>query len=203
MRQNYHDADIRLAAFAWLSKQTAELGDVLPRDILSNGFEFHGKRVPLIGPQGIFKPKLISEIPLSITTAPRGPYDDSFNEDGFLLYKYRGINPQHHENIGLRKAMFRKIPLIYFHGVVPNKYLAVWPVFIVGDMPNQLTFKVAADEISYLSDFCESTHTINEVKDDESMARRAYITASVRQRLHQRGFRERVLSAYKDQCAFC
>jgi putative restriction endonuclease len=34
-------------------------------------------------------------------------------------------------------------------------------------------------------------------------ARRAYSTRLVRQRLHQRGFRERVLSAYRDQCAMC
>lgn len=30
-----------------------------------------------------------------------------------------------------------------------------------------------------------------------------YITASVRVRLHQRAFRERVLDAYRRQCAFC
>jgi len=35
-------------------------------------------------------------------------------------------------------AMFRKVPLIYFHGVVPGRYLAVWPVFIVGDEPENL-----------------------------------------------------------------
>ena len=41
--------------------------------------------------------------------------------------------------------------------------------------------------------------TINEGDD----ARRRYITASVRVRLHQRAFRERVLDAYRRQCAFC
>ena len=33
--------------------------------------------------------------------------------------------------------------------------------------------------------------------------RRAYATAAVRVRLHQRAFRERVLRAYRQQCAFC
>jgi putative restriction endonuclease len=42
-----------------------------------------------------------------------------------------------------------------------------------------------------------------EVHDDAETARRAYITAAVRVRLHQRAFRERVLEAYQRQCAFC
>ena len=35
------------------------------------------------------------------------------------------------------------------------------------------------------------------------IAERRYSTAEVRQRLHQQGFRERVLGAYKDSCAMC
>jgi putative restriction endonuclease len=41
------------------------------------------------------------------------------------------------------------------------------------------------------------------VSEAASEARRAYLTTAVRQRLHQRGFRERVLRAYSEQCAFC
>ncbi|MEW6665263.1 MAG: HNH endonuclease [Thermodesulfobacteriota bacterium] len=41
------------------------------------------------------------------------------------------------------------------------------------------------------------------VSDQGAEARRLYLTASVRRRLHQRGFRERVLHAYREQCAFC
>jgi putative restriction endonuclease len=47
-------------------------------------------------------------------------------------------------------AYFHKAPLIYFHGVVPSKYLAVWPVFIVADDPQKLTFKIAVDDLSLL-----------------------------------------------------
>lgn len=57
-------------------------GDVLPRTLLAEGFRIDGVRVPLLGPQGIFKPHVMSEVPLSITTAPLGPYDDSFGPDG-------------------------------------------------------------------------------------------------------------------------
>ena len=122
------DTEVRLAAFEWLRSRQVEYGDVLPRQLLSLGFIYKEQQVRLIGPQGIFKPKILQEIPLSITTSPKGPYDDSFASDGFLLYRYRGTNPQHHENAGLRKAFFQKTPLIYFHGVVPGKYLAVCAV---------------------------------------------------------------------------
>ena len=36
-----------------------------------------------------------------------------------------------------------------------------------------------------------------------AQARRSYITTIVRQRIHQRSFRERVLRAYSERCAFC
>lgn len=197
------DDEVRLAAFNWLSQKIEGSGDVLSRSILVQGFQFRGIRVPLLGPQGIFKPKILSEIPLSITTAPKGPYDDSFSTDGFLLYRYRGTNQQHHENVGLRKAYHRQKPIIYFHGVVPGKYLAVWPVFIIGDIPEKLTFKVAVDDMAYIGKIKTTVQDADVVHDIDAEARRAYITYGVRHRLHQRGFRERVLSAYKEQCALC
>lgn len=195
------DPKIRLAAFDWLSKQTKIFGEVLPRELLAKGFEFEGQQIPLLSPQGIFKPRLLPEIPLSITTTTSGPYNDSFGRDGLLLYRYRGTDPAHRDNVGLRKAMMNGTPMVYFHGVVPGKYLAVWPVYIVGDLPGQLAFKVAADDPSVL---IERTTGIDKDKWGESSEPvRAYITAAVRQRLHQRGFRERVLHAYREQCALC
>ena len=197
------DRRVRLAAFNWLDEQVRIHGDVLPRSVLAQGFEFENQRVPLVAPTGIFKPRVLPHMPLSITTTPEGPYDDSFGPDQLLLYRYRGSDPQHRDNKGLRLAMFRKVPLIYFHGVVPGKYLAVWPVFIVGDEPENLTFKVAVDDLSLICSEWESGAETVGVSDTGTEARRVYITSSVRNRLHQRGFRERVLRAYREQCAFC
>jgi putative restriction endonuclease len=201
MFDRVHDATVRSAAFDWLSEQVAIHGDVLPRSVLAQGFVFAGNRIPLVGPQGIFKPRVLSEVPISITTAPEGPYDDAFGAEGLLRYRYRGTNRDHPDNRGLRFAMEQRLPLVYFHGIVPGKYLATWPVFIVRDDPADLFFSVAVDD---------ATHTgltldqyAGGVVSDDSSARRAYITASVRQRLHQRGFRERVLEAYRHQCSFC
>jgi putative restriction endonuclease len=195
------DHTLRLAAFEWLDKQTRIHGDVLTRDLLAKGFIFRGERIPLVSPKGIYKPKILPEIPLSITTTPEGPYDDSFGPDDLLLYRYRGINPNHRDNKGLRKAMMENAPLIYFHGVVPSKYLAIWPVYIVGDIPDQLTFKVAADDSTYIK--TNISVLTDHVLDTGTEIRRAYITSVVRHRLHQQGFRERVLHAYREQCACC
>ena len=114
------DAEVRLAAFKWLSDRELTHGDVFSLDFLRQGFDFRGNRVRVMGPQGIFKPKILPELPLSITTSPKSPYNDSFGGDNLLKYKYRGTDPRHHENVGLRRAMAARTPLIYFHGVVPG-----------------------------------------------------------------------------------
>ena len=68
-----------------------------------------------------------------------------------LLYRYRGIDIGHRDNVGLREAMRLQVPLIYFHGIVPGRYMASWPVYIVGDEPAALTFKVAVDDRQFVS----------------------------------------------------
>jgi putative restriction endonuclease len=189
------DHEIRIAAFDWLKEQVSIHGDVLPRILLTQGFDFSGQRIPLVSPQGIFRPRGL-DYPLTITTAPEGPYDDNFSTEGLLSYKYRGSNNFHRDNIGLREAMKKKVPLIYFLGIVPGKYLVAWPVYIVGDDPKNLTFTVAVDDSSSILG--------NSIVDGElAEPRRAYITSLVKVRLHQRGFRERVIDAYRTQCAFC
>jgi hypothetical protein len=47
----------------------------LSRDLLGKGFPYKGERIPLVSPQGIFKPRHI-ELPLSITTIADGPYQE-------------------------------------------------------------------------------------------------------------------------------
>ena len=193
---------IRLAAFQWLKEQVALHGDILPRTLLEQGFYYNGQRITLIGPQGIWKPKVFEKIPLSITTVYNSPYDDSLSGDGSFIYRYRGTDPFHRDNVGLREAMKREIPLIYFFGVVPSKYLAVWPVFIVNDNPNTLSFTVVADDMASIQNYLFG-NTTKFISEDSQNAVRKYITSTVKNRLHQKAFRERVLLAYRQQCAFC
>jgi putative restriction endonuclease len=192
------DLPVRLAAFDWLSRQVELHGDVLPWAVLHRGFDYPpergaaGQRVPLVSQQGIFKPRLLA-LPLSIRTAVDGPYDDALGH--VLHYRYRGTDPFHRDNVGLREAMRQHVPLVYLHGLEPGRYLVTWPVYVVGDDPAGLTFTVQLDSAAY---------PLPEAADfDLGEPRREYVTVTFRRRLHQRAFRERVLSAYRVRCAMC
>ena len=194
------DRRVRLTAFDWLAAHSGPDGDVLSRELLAQGFVIDGQRVPLVAPQGIFKPACL-DLPLSITTAPSGPYDDSFGPDRRLRYRYRGTDPEHRDNRGLRELMRRRSPLVYLYGTAPGRYLPIWPAFIVGDHPGELYFDVEVDA----SPFATSTG-ISESEvgyEDATELRREYVTTIARRRIHQQAFRERVLHAYRTQCALC
>jgi putative restriction endonuclease len=196
------DRAIRLAAFAWLAELQAQTGEVLNRTTLLRGFEFAGRRIGLLSPQqGIWKPAAC-RLPLSIATTVGGPYADTFDSrSGRIRYSYRGLDVEHRDNRGLRETMRERIPLIYFHGVAPGRYLGAWPVFVTGDEPGRLTFWIQVDDVSALQSIDPpSAHLVAE---DDRDATRAYVTATVRRRLHQATFRERVLRAYRDMCALC
>jgi putative restriction endonuclease len=195
------DMAVRLAAFAFLAEKTRQYGDVLPSSVLAGGFSFRDQRVLLMGPKGIFKPACLPEMPISITTAPpnsRGdrPYDDGF-VDGALLYRYRGTDPRHPDNQGLRLALERRRPLVYFHGVIKGRYLPLWPAYVVGDEPGSLRFRVEIDDAIHIA----KADSI--VSDGTTEFRREYITVAARHRLHQSAFRIRVLRAYRQTCALC
>src|SRR2546423_2090987 len=151
-------------------------------------------------PQGIFKPAVLPEAPISITTVPAvagrpRPYEDELGPDGFLRYRYRGSDAQHRDNVGLRIAMQRQLPLVYFHGVTPGRYVAEWPVFVIADDRASLTFTVAVDDAGAIG-----SDELVDVVDD---VRRAYVTRLARQRIHQLAFRARVLRAYRESCSVC
>jgi putative restriction endonuclease len=196
------DAHIRRLAFEWLSEQAELHGDALPREVLAAGFTHNGERVPLLGPQGIFKPRVL-ELPISITTVSGGPYSDSLDPSGLLSYKYRGTDPGHVDNRGLRELMRRKIPLVYFYGLAPGKYLALWPSLVVADRPDALTFTVAVDDSAVAEKLLQSESGRIATPDDGADIRRGYVTTVARRRIHQQAFRERVIRAYRNQCACC
>ena len=98
--------------------------------------------------------------------------------------------------------MFEQTPLIYFHGIVPGRYIAIWPVFIIGDSPETLTFTVAADTRDSIQETINRSKASSSVMEQNDIQRR-YITSTVRHRLHQSTFRERVLNAYRSQCSLC
>jgi putative restriction endonuclease len=149
-----------------------------------------------VGPQGIFKPA-VCELPLSITTVPEipgkeRPYEDEPTYEG-VHYRYRGTDPRHPDNVGLRRAMVEHVPLVYFHGHRPGLYHAEWPVYVVGDDPRSLTFTILTEDLSDV----DSTDAVADAP------RRAYLAILMTRRLHQSLFRVRVLDAYDETCAVC
>jgi putative restriction endonuclease len=191
---------IRLKSFELLRGLQAAHGDNIPRSALEKGFEYQGKGAVDWSPRYL-QTKGVIRNPLSITTAPivegrPRPYEDS-SADGFIIYRYRGTNPNHHENVGLRKAMETKTPLIHFRGVVPGIYSAVFPVYIVGDNPANLAFTVAVDTMDHAYSVGEP-ESLNEIQ-----LRRRYVTVETQQRLHQAPFRYKVLTAYENRCSIC
>jgi putative restriction endonuclease len=184
-----------MAAFDWLATQTDLHGDVLDWTLLKQGFDFQGEQVHLVSPQGIFTPAQLN-FPLSIRTGTEGPYDDSFAHGRFLEYRYRGTDPQHRDNVGLRHLMEQSRPLIYFFGLVPGRYLPFWPAYIVGDRPGDLTFEVAIEDMEVVKLGVAEQSALAE-------PRRIYVTSIARARLHQRSFRERVIEAYQSTCSLC
>lgn len=196
------DSQVRTAAFSFLEAAVVKYGDVVPWATLTKEFVFSGTLVPLIGASGIWKPRVLPEMPISISTAPPHasrppPYQDGLDAEGRLSYRYRGQDPDHRDNVALRAAMVRAVPLIYFYGVTKGHYLPVWPVYVVHDDPTLLTFSVAVDEKNV------SVPDVAGFPDYVSDGRRAYVTRLTVHRLHQATFRERVLRAYRSQCAIC
>ncbi|MDA1270350.1 MAG: HNH endonuclease, partial [Chloroflexi bacterium] len=96
--------------------------------------------------------------------------------------------------------MEERLPLVYFHGLVPGKYEATWPVFLERDHPELLAFSVAVDDAAHAATPSDLQWAIAE---EGTEARRGYVTSVARHRLHQSAFRERVLRAYRHQCTLC
>jgi putative restriction endonuclease len=191
------DRDVRLRVFDWLTRQRGEFGEAISRKSLET-FGLDNRRIPLVGPSGIWKPA-VCELPISITTTVGGPYEDAFDRTaGTLLYAYRGLDPQHRDNRGLRRAMVERIPIVYFHAIEPGSYVAAYPVFVVGDDPDRLQFSMQVDDL-----FAAVRPTVVAIGEDVAEPRRAYVTATFRRRLHQVAFRERVIRAYAERCALC
>lgn len=155
-----------------------------------------------MGPQGIWTPKGF-ETPISITTTTKGSYDDGFRSDGILRYSYRGTDPQQRDNRGLRRAFQKRIPLIYFKSIKPGAYIAVWPIFIIRDNPQELCIDAAID-VSLENPLNWKTPDDDFFSDSDSvLSVRRYVTRITKQRLHQSAFCEIVLSAYDRQCTIC
>jgi putative restriction endonuclease len=202
MQGQAQDTAMRMLAFHQVQRMVSEAGEVSARQ-LKDGFLFENVRIPFCGPQrGIWKPKSMRWL-LSIRTVvpkPRGRvwYDDqrdahaSFAAANDVIdYAFQGTNPDAFDNRCLREAMEQQIPILYFVGTEPGKYLAIVGAYIVGFDRARLKAQVA---------FSAAAAPALNVAPAE--AERRYAMRMQSQRLHQATFRNMVLEAYDSRCAF-
>lgn len=197
---------VRLAAFAELRIRQGTHGEVLPLDVIKIPLRLDGREIPLINPyKGIHKPGYLSAAMTVTTAAPKrgksAPYDDRFDAQQMFRYHYRDAKTQtvaarrqaENENYAVRLAMQAALPLIYFVGVQPGRYLPFYPVYVIHDYPDVREFgldltgvpSVAADDVA------------------AEAPERAYRSQVVKTRIHQAAFRENVMTAYASHCAVC
>jgi putative restriction endonuclease len=192
------DQQIRAAMFAFLDRLAAAHPEGIPSAEL-NMFRVGGRPLKLVVQPGIWKPAGLDGA-LTIRTAFTAPnqlppYEDDIGAGGLVKYAYRGTDPQHSDNRALRTAMQDELPLAYFIGIAPAVYQAQFPVYVVGERPDEHAFLIAIDEAQRFID----PGLIDQLTAD----RRSYFERLVRLRLHQPVFRARVLQAYETQCAIC
>ena len=201
MSQDFDEA-LRGAAFAYLDGLRSAKGEALSyRDL--ERFAFEGKRVSLIQRMRGIRVVAGQEAALSILTTYRArpeerPYEDAEGPDGYWRYKWRGTDPEGYDNVALRRAMELGKPLVWFVGVAQGIYTPIYPVWLVGEEPADHQFIVALD-----AEMRAQWENANLLHPADLALRRQYAQTVVRQRLHQRMFRERVLIAYSSQCALC
>jgi putative restriction endonuclease len=199
------DMVFRETVFAWLRARLLTT-DALTRADLAE-FEFGGRRHRLAGTMtGIWRVKEHSDAAISILTSyvPEGsrrPYDDSVGADGLLRYKWRGTDPDMADNVWLRRAMERHLPLVWFVGIgyqpgtQTQVFVPRWPVWLVAEEPDQHQFAVAVEHDQRTVPVGASAEVIDITK--------RYNERVVMARHHQPLFRTAVLRAYERRCAVC
>ena len=198
MQTSSLDEELRAAVLARVQQLQTMYGGRIPRHELSAGVSFHGERVPIWNYQkGIFKPAVLGRdgAALTIQTSADSPYEDEHDPDaGHFIYKYRGSDPQHADNQALRRAMDRRLPLVYLVAVDRGIYDAVLPVYVTSDDDTRRQVTLVAEQPSAGLAYIDGP---------VAAAGRAYATRAVMQRLHQQQFRRVVLKAYRNQCSIC
>jgi putative restriction endonuclease len=196
-----NDEAIRTAAFDHI-RRLKDSHAFLTAAELKPGFEFRGERIPLVNPQrGIFKPRQMKYL-LSIRTVFPRPggrvwYDDQreahrqiYDENESVDYAFMGDRPEAADNQWLRDAMAQQIPIIYFLGIAPGRFDAIFPTYVIGWDASALKARIA---------FGLADQPVNSFS--EAATERRYALRIVKQRLHQSSFREAVIDAYNGRCA--
>lgn len=200
---SFADESIRTAAFARVRLLESFYGDSIPWSEIEKGFNVNGNKIFLASKaEGIFKPKELTEGALSIkTTVPKkgrhNVYDDKEAEDGYFHYSLKASGNLR-SNHYLEQSWKKQLPLIYFIGITPGFYKAVFPCFI-NDI-NTIANSALVAPGRHIENYSHSAAN-SEVEIAATSVERKYAVREVKARLHQEAFRDMVLSAYQNKCA--
>lgn len=200
MQQPSFDDRLRAAAIEYVLGAESRGGGLVSQEELDQ-FAFEGKRISLLQHMRGIRVVAGLEAALTIRTTYRlkpedRPYEDDIGPDGYPRYKWRGTDPEAHDNKALRQAMMLGKPLIWFIAVSPGVFRPM-QVWLLDEEPDQQQFVVAPSEDLRAQWGRDFTHPADEA------LQRQYVDAIVRRRVHQPLFRQRVLVAYSRQCALC
>jgi putative restriction endonuclease len=169
-----------------------EKSGCVSRDELSN-YEIDGIPYRLVDQsRGIWNPKFLDST-LSIISDPDSHYKDHHRDDGLIEYAYQKGNVSG-VNTKMRIAMENRDPIILLTKIATGIFVPTMPVYIVGDDTVNNRFLIAVDEAMVV--LAENSGSVSPIQ-------KKYAQAIVKQRLHQREFRARVMRAYETQCAIC
>ena len=201
------DTRIRLAAFAHVEKLERESGGVLAGSNLYRGFEFEGERISLTSPRGSFKPRQMARL-LSIRTSipKRGRkawYDEQLQVHRQLSsaseridYSFQGGDPDSPDNQRVREACELRLPVLYFLGIAPGRYMAHL-VYLEDWDPDTRKVRIVfarPDRIGEIQDRLDAAMPADAPE-------RRYALRECRQRVHQPVFRSALIHAYRGRCA--
>jgi putative restriction endonuclease len=130
------DNAFRIAALARVRELERIWRGAIPWSEIEAGFTLNDEHIFLSGrARGIFRPRQMHRGVLSIkTTLPRfgrrKRYDDIASDAGYFEYRFMGNDPNNPDNRALRETWEDQIAFIYFHGVAPTLYEAIFPAFI-------------------------------------------------------------------------
>jgi putative restriction endonuclease len=196
------DHELRAAAHRRARDLGQRYDDLVPVDVLRDGFIYEGQRISFGSfYKGIHRPKeMRGPAALTVTTAARvrgktPAYEDELDtENRSIVYHYRAGPIDQPDNRALRAAYETQVPLIYFHGVTPGQYMVVQPVFATADDP---VARVVLLEVGLPYEDMQGQGMVS------TPDLREYALREVRLRLHQQRFRHDVLRAYRQRCTIC
>ena len=189
------DVALREAAIRHCRLLSLTWGEAVPYAELARGFLYSGTPIKLVGPQGVFKPKEMSDGPLTLLSTLASTYEDEHLDGDEVLYDYA---PRTREHDGLKRIASQGKAVILLKQVKEKprpEYMVFAPVAVLGfdDAARKVRLNLGAAQIE----------TAGVPSPAPSVFSKAYTETVAKARLHQAHFRKETLAAYAGRCCVC